>query len=93
MEVLGDPAAGGVVLVVDGVHVFVQDPDLVVKAVPDEVLQVKDGQGSQTLGQQLPDGRGHGWHLYGGRPHPLRHGDGQDEDELVPQSKHDGFPH
>ena len=92
VKVLRHPAVGGVVLVVDTVHVLVQEADLVVREMPDIILEVKHGQSQVLVDAEIPQGRGdlreHG--IRG--PHPLRHGDRKQVQQMVPQRQQHGLP-
>lgn len=85
VQVLGDPAVRRVVVVVQGVHVAVQEADLVVDVVPEPVLKVKHGQGCEVVPNKLEQSRCFLRQLSRWYPYPLRYRDGQNVDNVVPK--------
>ena len=71
MEVLGDPAARAAVVVMYGVDVAVEEPDLVVDEMPDVVLEVEDDQCRILLPTEFPQARSDQWQRSGRSPDPL----------------------
>ena len=91
MQILGDPDVGQVVLVVDGMHVTVEEPVLVQKNVQGPVLKVEDQQSSQEVPGELPQGGCLVWEERLRGPHPLCQRDGHQVDEVVPDGQHHGL--
>ena len=72
-------------------HVPVQPTDLVVGRMPDEILDVKDGQRHQRLPDELPESWSNTWHGVGRNIDPLGDGEWQNIEDVIPEGQPDGL--
>ncbi len=56
MQILGNPGIGGVVLMMHGMHVLVQEAYFVMRRMPDEVFSVENGQSGHVVPAKFPQG-------------------------------------